>query len=667
MTKKMVRYGLLALLTCSGAALAFAAGEGEEAMMADGGSAAVIADNHGMNAWDLSAWQQVTGQMLTLTQAPMLDAMDLPPVEQRLPDEPLVLLPTSQVKKIGAYQDVARIQGGGPEAVAANHSRVMCRSAEYGGQVNQFLRTCQAMESSNDGRTWTMTLRKGARYSDGSPVTTEDVAFFVEDVAHYEPFGVAVTSGSRHIADAEFEVIDDYTFSFTYPQTNIAEVGRLAEHYLVWFHKGYLSQFHPKYAGQDKVDAMAKEAGFATAAEFFKDRIDEGQGFPRANPDLPTMSPWVLKVGAPATTYVFERNPYYLAVDAIGQQLPYFDEVRQDSTTDPTVLKLRALNGEYDWAFFLGLDIFPAAKTAEANEQTIRAVSWGGTHLVGGAQLLEFNQTTNDPDMRELISNRDFRCGVSHAVNREAIATLIYFGAVPYGPLAYSERSPYYNERAATVCGDYDLETANRLLDGAGLNERDEDDNRLWKGKPLAFTATIRVQYNSAEVADLVKINLADVGINMNIRSTDGWGGLQSVRNSGEMQAYIGPAWSTYSTAVLETASFGAPYSNHAYFAPKWTQWVATDGAEGEEPPDVIKEGVALRQLLATQADIDDRIATMKRITDLHADNLWAIGIVGGVNTIITSYDMANVPGDDPANCWHCGDLGRPEVWFRDQ
>ena len=81
----------------------------------------------------------------------------------------------------------------------------------------------------------------------------------------------------------------------------------------------------------------------------------------------------------------------------------------------------------------------------------------------------------------------------------------------------------------------------------------------------------------------------------------------------------------------------------------------------------MIKEGVALRQLLATQADMNDRIATMKKITDLHADNLWAIGIVGGVNTIITTYSMANVPGDDPENCWHCGDRGRPEVWFRDQ
>jgi len=54
------------------------------------------------------------------------------------------------------------------------------------------------------------------------------------------------------------------------------------------------------------------------------------------------------------------------------------------------------------------------------------------------------------------------------------------------------------------------------------------------------------------------------------------------------------------------------------------------------------------------------------KITDLHADNLWAIGIVGGVNTIITTYDMSNVPGNDPATCWHCGDRGRPEVWFID-
>ena len=98
MTNKIARYGLLTLLVCAGATVA----------MAD---AAVIADNHGKNAWDLSAWEQVTGQTLTLTQAPMLGAMDLPPLQQRLPDDPLVLLPTSQVKKIGTYQDLARIQG----------------------------------------------------------------------------------------------------------------------------------------------------------------------------------------------------------------------------------------------------------------------------------------------------------------------------------------------------------------------------------------------------------------------------------------------------------------------------------------------------------------------------------------------------------------------------
>ena len=69
MTRNIVRYGLLALLAVSGAITALAAGEGEEAMAATG-SAPIIADNHGKNAWDLSEWQQVTGQTLTFTQAP---------------------------------------------------------------------------------------------------------------------------------------------------------------------------------------------------------------------------------------------------------------------------------------------------------------------------------------------------------------------------------------------------------------------------------------------------------------------------------------------------------------------------------------------------------------------------------------------------------------------
>ena len=72
MTRNIVRNGLLALLVVAGAITALAAGEGEEAMAATG-SAPIIADNHGKNAWDLSDWQRVTGQTLTFTQAPMLD------------------------------------------------------------------------------------------------------------------------------------------------------------------------------------------------------------------------------------------------------------------------------------------------------------------------------------------------------------------------------------------------------------------------------------------------------------------------------------------------------------------------------------------------------------------------------------------------------------------
>ena len=84
-----------------------------------------------------------------------------------------------------------------------------------------------------------------------------------------------------------------------------------------------------------------------------------------------------------------------------------------------------------------------------------------------------------------------------HAIYREAIATLIYYGAVSYGPLAYSERSPFYNERGSTVCGDYDLDTANSLLDSAGLDERNDEGNRLWRGnrsssrRPSAHMANV--------------------------------------------------------------------------------------------------------------------------------------------------------------------------------
>ena len=636
------------------------------------GPAPTISDNHGKNAWELADWERVTGQRLTLTEAPELAARvaagTLPPLEDRLPDKPVVYLPLSEVKKIGSYQPGPMwVQGhAGGQTTAGNSSSEGRHSEAIGGE---YPRHFESWTPSNGGRTWTVKIREGIKWSDGTEYTTEDIEFYWDDLFRFEGAETIDTvRGQALIQDADLRIIGRYTYSLTWPDPNIGLRGSLGEFVFAWHQKEYLSQFHPRYIGEAVAQRMATQAGFGSIADFVNNKIDYGQGFPRANADLPTIGEWILVQGAPASIEIYERHPYFYGVDAIGQQLPYVHEVRKEATTDPNILKLRALSGQYDYVTFNGLDIFPAAKEAERNEGRIEAFTWGDVHMVGGGAMLEFNQTVDNDDLRELFAKRDFRCGISHAINREANRTLLYYGRVSAGQLSYPVGDPYYSEALANACATYDLDEANRLLDRAGLSRRDADGNRLWKGQPFEFTLTTRIQHGLDRDADLVASSIADTGVKVNIRSTDGWGGLQSVRNSGEMEAYFGSAWSTYANGPLETVSLGGIYANRGFFAPRWGEWVQSDGEEGEEPPADIKTAIEARRLIATQPNLADRQATMKIITDLAAKNVWAIGVTGTVLTKIKSATLANVPGDAPGTCWHCGGAnGRGMLWFHDE
>jgi peptide/nickel transport system substrate-binding protein len=662
----MLRTKIVALATSLitlGAAAGFSAGTTEAGSAT--GSAPDIESNFGKNTWELADWERASGQQLTLSEAPELAAMvrsgDLPPLEQRLPNKPVVYLPLADVKKIGSYEaGPVWIQS---DNVGNNNDGMGRREEAIGGE---FARHWESWTASNGGRTWTIKIREGIKWSDGVEYTTEDVQFYWDDFYKFPGAEtLSYVTGNRGVlGDSTLRVIDRYTYSLTFPEPNIGLLGRLGESVFGSFPKAYLSQFHPKYIGEAAAKRMATAAGYGSIADFVDAKVDYRQGFPPANTDLPTLGEWSLTQGAPANTYIFERNPYFYGVDAIGQQLPYISEVRREATTDENIRKLRALNGEYDYVAFNGLDIFPAAKEAERNEGNIIAYTHGHVFMTGGGAMLEFNQTVDNDDLRELFAKRDFRCGISLAINRAANQTLLYYGRVSAGQLSYPPGNPYYSESLASTCVPYDLDQANTLLDRAGLRQRDGDGNRLWKGSPLEFTLTTRIQHGLDKDADLVASSIADTGIKVNIRSTDGWGGLQAVRNSGEMEAYFGSAWSTYANGPLETASLGGMYGNHGFFAPRWAEWVASEGSEGERPhPDVIK-AVELRQLIATQPSLADRQATMKQITDLAAKNLWAIGVTGTVRTQIQDATMANLPGEAPNTCWHCGGGPRMNVWF---
>ena len=125
---------------------------------------------------------------------------------------------------------------------------------------------------SDDGTTWTFTLRRGLKWSDGERLTTEDVRFFFEDIMEneelYPNYPVWLVRGDQ---PPEFEAVDDHTF-----RLNFAEPYGLLEVILHTHGRGgvgrtmkpahYPKQFHRDYNDMDKIIPVMKEKASATTS-----------------------------------------------------------------------------------------------------------------------------------------------------------------------------------------------------------------------------------------------------------------------------------------------------------------------------------------------------------------------------------------------------------------
>ena len=117
-------------------------------------------------------------------EAPMLaeqvKAGKLPPVEKRLPADPLVV---PVVERTGQYGGVWRRAFLGP-ADYNNYVRVvydaLVRFSPDGAKIEPHV--AAGWTASSDYRSWTIRLRRGARWSDGAPFTADDILFWYRDV-----------------------------------------------------------------------------------------------------------------------------------------------------------------------------------------------------------------------------------------------------------------------------------------------------------------------------------------------------------------------------------------------------------------------------------------------------------------------------------------------------
>lgn len=577
-------------------------------------------------------------------ESPMLAELvasgDLPPLEERLPANPLVVEPYDQIGKYGGelYIAATSLRGFGTDlhVIGFEPPLDLYPDSSVGPNV------VEDWEVSADGKTWTLHLREGIKWSDGEPFTTADVMFWWDD----EVNNTALTE-SVYIPEfvgMEMVAVDDYTLELTTAQsfplfqyTLSKQWGYLGKW---WRPAHYLKQFHPSYRDEDELLAEAEDEGFDSIRDYYRSRA--GWSAKPVHADTPTIIAYDLVETGP-DTWIWERNPYYWKVDTEGNQLPYIDRVVVRRIETAETIQGQVISGEVDIEVWTNsLENYTLYRENE-DAGGYRTLLW--TSDRGSEVNYMPNQSIDDEVLAGVFQDERFRQALSVAINREEINDQLYFGRAVPRQFTLHPSSQFYQDEWAESYAEYDPDMANELLDEMGLTQRDGDGFRLMSdGRRLAFT----IQYWPEEPAtktpmsELVKEYWAEIGVDITLQPQDR--SLNSQRaEANEIQMNIWHGGGTTDSSWQPSAQ--PPLSAPIGWATAWSQWYNTGGAEGEEPPADMKQYFELGMELQTELDDARRAEIAETLWQAQADQVWAIGTVGmAPYPVIISEDLKNVP-----------------------
>ena len=585
--------------------------------------------------------------------AAKVEAGELPPVAERLPQSPRVVAETD-MRGTGKPGGKMRMLVGRAKdtrlLVVYGYARLVCYNEDFGLEPD----IAEKVEV-EDGRIFTITLRQGHRWSDGAPFTTEDLRYWWEDVANNDelspsgPPKVMLVDG----APPSVEVLDETNIRYTWPEPNPYFLPALAGARPLFIYRPahYLKAFHVKYADSAALDEVVAEVNARNWAQVHN-RKDNLYRFD--NPELPTLQPWVNITAPPAQRFVGARNPYYHRVDSAGHQLPYVDQFLLDVVSSQLIPAKTGAGDSDLQARGINFGDFTFLKAEEANRD-YKVRLWRTVR--GSAFALYPNLNAKDPSFRALNRDVRFRRALSMAIDRDEINQLIYLGLGLPGNQSVLPDSPLFDADFRERYALFDIDKANALLDEIGLTERNDDGLRLMAdGRSLEIVVeSAGENTQETDVLELIHDHWLKAGIKLHIKPSQ----REVLRNRIFTGDTVMTLWFGYENAAV-TADMSpeefAPTAQHSYHWPKWGQHYETSGKAGE-PIDMMepKALMALYQTWSKSTKSEEREMAWKEMLEIHADQVYTIGLVAQIpQPIVVSKRLHNVPDEAIFN-WNPG------------
>ncbi len=615
----------------------------------------------------------VTGQDM-YSEAPSLAekvaAGELPPVDERLPDEPLVVEPVEEIGQYGGtWRSIDNGEGNGWTQMTTSVEPFL----KWNRDVNGFRpNIVTSWEWNDDATELTVNFRQGIKWSDGDPMTVDDYLFWWndmvldEDVPVNAPFGTTVRGELMSV-----EKVDDYTLQFSFPYSNplfLEYKSRGAYHsslHIVPEH--YMRQFHPKYSDAEDATELVNHYGWSSRLH---------------HPGMPTIYAWMVADYVEGQRLVLERNPYYWKVDTEGNQLPYIDRL---DVTIPVgapneLVVLKSIAGEIDFQS-RGVNLLDIPLVIENQEAgDYRVIIWNNGDYAWPWIMPMYDYP--DEDIVDLMYMKEFRQALSHAINRDRINEITSLGMATARQFSLSAESPefqteegaaFYQEWAASYAS-FDPELAGELLDSIGVVDADGDG---WRDRPDGTSLELIVDVPAEDTPtvdrmDLIKEDWDAVGLNtvLNIIT---WSVVSDRHFSGDIMIRAwgsAAAWGLVSAATVWTPIEGVTYS---VGGARIGDYYNSGGERGVAP----RPGSMLEQLqdayteLISIIDPDERNAKLLEAYQIHIDEgPITIGTVGEhPNALIVKNNFRNVPDFGLTAGWDLAFPGTadPEQFFFDQ
>ncbi len=519
-------------------------------------------------------------------------AGELPPLRERLPEKPVVVGPGTLI--VPGHLDWQPGRYGREVLIGATSainddpdSRDACmehiintpkmHSAPITGNIADLLVV------NDDNTVFTIRIRKGLKWSDGHPVTTEDVRFAYEDVLLNERitpviWATYLEGGLPNADPLALEILDERTFrvgsSLPYGGflVHLGLGQRWGGYYALIRPKHYLKQFHIKYTSLEEMKPLLDKGGLGNQWWRLFTQKDAGDALVSDDAiGFPVLGPW-MRIDGPKDRIIMERNPYYLKVDTEGRQLPYIDRYESMRVANVEMIPMKVISEEANiLRVRCDLDNLPLYKKFE-KEKGYRLPTTLKMHNAPIALFV--NMTFDDPDWRRISQDVRFRRAINHTIDRDRIIEVYFFGCA----------------RPSTwVPAEYNLDKARRLLTEIGLVDRNGDG---WRdtpdGKTFVVPTVAQPQATSwVGIMELLTDSFRDVGLKTTLRVLS-WGLVSRRARANMLQVTLD--WS-------DTPNW-APLIMHDYlpdsrtgFGRAWGQWFATKGRKGLPPPEWVRDG----------------------------------------------------------------------------